>query len=94
MFNLRKIKVLFEFYKSTLLYSISIFILFLIFSKPFIAFFWGSIIGLLLVLFLKETNKNNDYLFYFNCGLTKVQLFGFSLILNLIITLIILIFLK
>ena len=91
MLSLRKIKVLFEFYKSTLLYSVSIFILFLTFSEVYTSFFWGNILGLSLVLFLKETRKNKDYLFYFNCGLSKIQLYGFSLFINLIVTLILLI---
>ncbi len=91
MFSLRKIKVLFEFYKSTLPFSISIFLLLLTFSNPFTSFFGGSILGLSMILFLKETNKINDYLFYFNCGLTKVQLYTFSIFLNLLVSLILLI---
>lgn len=94
MLSLRKIKVLFEFYKSTLLFSISFFILFLSFSNPYTSFFWGGMLGLLSILFLKETNKNKDYLFYLNSGLSKIQLYSFSLIVNLIIAMILFLFFR
>lgn len=96
---MKKIKFLFEFYKSTFLFSLGFFLLLLYFlninsdnsaisrSVPF-AYLYGSIFGLLTVLFIKEVNKNNDYLFYYNSNLTKLQLYGFSLVVNLLISLI------
>jgi hypothetical protein len=95
---LKKIKILFEFYKSTFLFSLEFFLLLLYFLNinsdstilnltPF-AYLYGSIFGLLTVLFIKEVNKNNDYLFYFNSNLSKLQLYGYSLVVNLLISLI------
>jgi len=102
---LKKVKILFEFYKSTLLFNFGFSLLLLYFlnigsdcrailhSIPF-TYLFGSFFGLLIVLFLKEINKNNDYLFYFNSNLSKLQLYGFSLIINLLITFFLLLIFK
>jgi len=98
---LKKIKGLFEFYKSTFLFNFGFSLLLLYFlnfksdsrailhSIPF-AYLLGSLFSLLLTLFLKEINKNRDYLFYFNCNLSKLQLYSFSLIINLVIVFVLL----
>jgi len=91
-FSYRKLKLLFEFYKSTFIYSLTCFIFFfLTFQDVTSGFFFGSIVGLVIVLLIKETNRNKDYLFYINSNLSKVKLYGFSLFINLFISLILLI---
>jgi len=91
MLKLKRIRLLLEFYKGAFLISLGLIILLLLFTNITFAFFFGSCIGLFITLFLKETNKNKDYLFYMNCNLSKLQLYGFSLLLNLFITLLLLI---
>ena len=86
MVNLKRIALLLEFYKGILFISLSFFVLLLFITSIASAFLFSSFIGLIIVLFIKETNKNKDYLYYFNCNLSKVHLYGFSILLNLIIT--------
>ena len=92
--SFRKLKLHLEFYKTILVYSIvfSVFLLTLFDIKS--AFFYGGFIGLFTTLFLKETNKNKDYLFYLNCNISKLSLYGFGFLLNMFIVLILLIIFK
>lgn len=87
----RKLKLLFEFYKSTFVYSLAFFGFFLTIQNASFAFFFGSCIGLLIAFFVKEFNKNNNYLFYINANLSKLKLYSFCLLVNLIISLILLV---
>lgn len=71
---------LLEFFKSTLLVNISlstVSILFggiTIFATVFLSF------GFVLSISIIETNRKNNYLFYYNNGLSKKQLWIFSYI--------------
>ncbi len=94
MLNYKKIRLLLEFYKSTFLISLGFIIPFLFLITISSAFFFGSVIGLFTIFFLKETSKNQDYLFYMNCNLSKLQLYGFSLLFNIFVTLILRILFK
>lgn len=87
----RKLKLLLEFYKSTFVYSLAFFGFFLTVQNVKFAFFFGSCIGLLIAFFVKEFNKNKTYLFYMNANLSKVKLYGFCILVNLIVSLIFLI---
>ena len=86
MVILKRIALLFEFYKGVLFIGLSFFILLLFITSIASAFLFSSFIGLIIVLFIKETSKNKDYLYYFNCNLSKLHLYGFSILLNFIIT--------
>ena len=88
MLSFNKIKILFEFFKETFLISLGFTLGLFVLLDIGTSFFWGSVFGLLISFFLKETSSNKEYLFYFNRSLSKLQLYGFSLFLNLIITLI------
>jgi|GEM_PF-4537161 len=46
-------------------------------------------IGLALYVLMEHIRKTNDAYFYFNQGVTKLQLYAFSLVLNLIVAIII-----
>lgn len=90
----RKLKLLFEFYKSFAIYAFGF--AFIAYNTPFvksysIALLCGTFIGFLLFLFLKEFNKYNDFYYYLNSNLSKITLYGFCLLTNLIVTLTLLI---
>lgn len=95
-FTIRKLANIFEFYKSTFAITISISVLagvfggFETFKLVFIVF------GYFISVLIKEVNAINEYLFYCNNGISKLQLivygylmnFVFSAILILVISLI------
>jgi hypothetical protein len=69
---------LFEFFKSTLAIN---------FATSFFAFLFGGLIafnysilsfGFVLSLFFKEVNAKNEYVFYFNNKISKIQLWIYS----------------
>jgi hypothetical protein len=76
--RLRKIANAFEFFKSTVPINLG--------ASLFIGFFGGLIafnysfltFGLILCLVLKAVRNENDYLFYFNNGISKKQLWMYS----------------
>lgn len=74
----RKCSNLFEFFKSTLAIN---------FAASFFAFLFGGLIafncsvltfGFVLSLFFKEVNAKNEYVFYFNNQISKIQLWIYS----------------
>lgn len=90
----RKLKLLFEFYKSFAIYPIGFSLV--VYNTPFVgglgqALLLGTFIGFLLFLFLKEFNKYNDSYYYLNNSLSKLKLYSFCLLVNLIISLILLV---
>jgi hypothetical protein len=95
-FTTRKLANLFEFYKSTLIITISISVLAGLFGgfetfKSVLVIF-----GFFISILIKEVNSKNEYLFYYNNGISKLQLiiygylmnFVFSVLLILVISLI------
>ena len=76
----KKILNLLEFFKSTLLVNISLSTVSMffggitIFATVFLSF------GFVLSISIIETNRKNNYLFYYNNGLSKKQLWIFSYI--------------
>lgn len=95
--TIRKIANIFEFYKSTLIITISISVLAGVFGgfETFILVF--VIFGYFISVLIKEVNSINEYLFYCNNGVSKLQLivygflmnFVFSVVLILVISLIV-----
>jgi hypothetical protein len=82
--NNRKIYNIIAFYKSTLPINIIISILPLLFGG--IPFFTSVFLtfGFFTALLIKEVNGKNEYLFYYNNGISKVKLWLFSYIINFI----------
>ena len=76
--RLRKLANAFEFFKSTVPINLG--------ASLFVGFFGGLIafnysflsFGFILSLVLEEVRNENDYLFYFNNGISKKQLWMYS----------------
>ncbi|MEM0543011.1 hypothetical protein WFZ85_10295 [Flavobacterium sp. j3] len=89
--NERKIYNIIAFYKSTLPINIAISILPLIFGG--ISFFKTIFLtfGFFAALLIKEVKQKNDYLFYYNNGISKVNLLLFSYVANFLFLILIVI---
>mgnify|MGYP000865452420 CR=1 FL=1 len=74
----KKILNLFEFFKSTLLINLSVCLVSLFFGTIDTFFFVFASYGFVITILYKEIYKKNDYLFYYNNGVSKLQLIGFS----------------
>lgn len=87
-FNLQKMKNVFYFYKSTLSINLSLSVFSVLFGglENFGVVFLS--VGFVSSLVFKEIYAKNDYLFYFNNGVSKTQLWFFSYLLNLLFVLI------
>ena len=85
--NMKKLLNVFAFFKSTLAVSIavSLFPLFLGGLSSFIAVFLTF--GFVVSIAVKEIYNKNHYFFYFNNGLSKMQLRVFSYLMNVIFAL-------
>lgn len=82
--NERKIYNIIAFYKSTLPINIVISIVPLLCGG--ISFFISVFLtfGFFTAILIKEVNQKNEYLFYYNNGLSKITLWIFSSILNFV----------
>ena len=78
----RKTANIFEFFKSTIAvnYTISLLALFLIGLSGF--FIFSISFGFVVSIVTKEVKENQYYLFYFNNGISKPQLWLFSYVIN------------
>jgi len=85
---MRKIRLYWAFYKSTLATSILV-----AFACAFlnIAIFWYLLsvgfmtCGTFLSLLYKNLVRHNEYYFYNNCGISKYQLIAFTITINVLI---------
>ena len=74
----RKVANAFEFFKSTVPVNLGV-SLFVFFFGGLIAFNYSFLsIGFLMSLVLKEVRAKNEYLFYFNNGISKKELWMYS----------------
>jgi hypothetical protein len=56
----------------------------------YVLIFFGFFIGLL----IKEVNAKNEYLFYCNNGISKMQLFVYGFLLNFVFSLVLILFIN
>jgi hypothetical protein len=94
---MRKVQNVFAFFKSTLAINIAVSILFFYVGglSAFISIFLT--LGFVVSLAIKEIYNKSNYIFYFNNGLSKLQLWLFSYFITVIVALVfssIIIFLK
>jgi hypothetical protein len=68
----------FEFFKSTLLINFSVCLVCLFFGGVDSFFFIFASFGFMISVLYKEFYRKNDYLFYSNNGVSKIQLLGYS----------------
>ncbi|RZJ69364.1 MAG: hypothetical protein EOO45_13680 [Flavobacterium sp.] len=82
---MKKLLLLSEYYKSTLPVNLGFSVIGLMQgAEMFLTLF--STIGLFAAILLKEVVRKNQYYFYYNNGLNKVQLISFCLITNVLIS--------
>ncbi|KGO90349.1 hypothetical protein [Flavobacterium suncheonense] len=81
--NNRKIRNLLAFYKSTIAVNLAVSLLCFLFGgfSEFVLMFISF--GFVVSLSVKEVRKTNDYLFYYNNGWSKLQLWGYAGLINL-----------
>ena len=80
--NIRKLANILTFYKSTIPINLAVSVLPLLYGgMPFFEAIFLTL-GFITSLFVKEFTNKNEYLFYNNNGITKIQLFVLSYILN------------
>jgi hypothetical protein len=73
----------FEFFKSTLLINFSVCLVSLLFGGIDSFFFIFASFGFMISVLYKEFYMKNDYLFYSNNGVSRIQLLGYSYIFTL-----------
>jgi hypothetical protein len=74
----KKWRNLFEFFKSTIAINLSVSFVVLLFGG-LIAFNYSVLsFGFVLSLFFKEVNAKNEYVFYFNNQISRIQLWVYS----------------
>jgi hypothetical protein len=74
----RKWANVFEFFKSTLLINLAVCFVCILFAGVDSLFAIFASFGFVISICFKELYSKNDYLFYFNNGLSKIQLIGYS----------------
>jgi len=77
--------ILLAFYKSTLWFYLIFAVLFLLFMPDQIIVGFG-ILSVFFVFLYREIFLAHEYVFYFNKHIDKWQLYGFSLVLNLFLS--------
>ncbi len=87
----KKILNLFEFFKSTLLINLSVCLVSLFFGTINTFFFVFASYGFVISILYKEIYKKNDYFFYYNNGVSKTQLIGFSYFFTIVLSVLFLI---
>jgi hypothetical protein len=73
----------FVFFKSTLLINFSVCLVSLLFGGIDSFFFIFASFGFMISVLYKELYRKNDYLFYSNNGVSKIQLLGYSYVFTL-----------
>jgi hypothetical protein len=86
--TIRKLANIFAFYKSTLIITISISVLAGVFGG-FETFKYVLVIfGFFISILIKEVNSKNEYLFYYNNGISKLQLLIYAYLMNFIFSIV------
>lgn len=84
MMQYQKIAIYFNFYKTTLLINGAVSFAVSMFFFSFLHFAFALIsVGFLMALFYKELTKQQEYYFYYNAGISKINLILVSFVFNL-----------
>jgi hypothetical protein len=52
------------------------------------------IFGFFISLLIKEVNAKNEYLFYYNNGISKIQLFVYGFLMNFVFSMVLILFIN
>jgi hypothetical protein len=52
------------------------------------------IFGFFISILIKEVNAKNEYLFYYNNGITKMQLFVYGFLMNFVFSMVLILFIN
>jgi hypothetical protein len=52
------------------------------------------IFGFFISLLIKEVNAKNEYLFYYNNGISKIQLFVYGFLMNFVFSIVLILFIN
>ncbi len=85
-FTIRKLANIFEFYKSTLIITISISVLAGVFGGFETFKLVLVVFGYFISVLIKEVNAVNEYLFYCNNGISKQQLIIYGYLMNFVLS--------
>lgn len=85
---MKKLRLLLEFYKSTLAVNLILIIISLLGGAESI-FTNLCVIGTLIIYLFKEFYRKNEYYFYFNNNVSILELYGFYFAVNLCISIVI-----
>lgn len=81
---LRKLENIFEFYKSTLIINLVFCLLPFLFLGLFAFKFTFLTVGYVVSLLVKELNAKNEYLFYYNNTISKLELWAYAWFFNFV----------
>jgi hypothetical protein len=87
-----KLKLLWEFYKSVIEINLVLIIISLLFNPSSIMVNL-CLFAIPIIYFYKEYYRKSEYYFYYNCNISRLNLFTFCLSLNFIISTLILLIL-
>jgi hypothetical protein len=82
--KIRQFQNILAFYRSTLAINLAVSFLPLLFNKIGAFLFLFTTFGYVVSIAIKEVYKNDNYLFYYNNRLTKIQLWIYGMILNFV----------
>ncbi|RKR10562.1 hypothetical protein C8C83_2239 [Flavobacterium sp. 90] len=86
---IRKLNNIFEFFKSTLVINLVVCAVAVLFGGFDYFFVYFLSFGFFMSIGFKELYRKNEYLFYTNNGLTKIQMLIFSYLLTCCVTIVI-----
>jgi hypothetical protein len=52
------------------------------------------VFGFFISLLIKEVNAKNEYLFYYNNGISKIQLFAYGFLMNFVFSIVLILFIN
>jgi len=75
---MKKLQNILDFFQSTLLINLAVCLLFVVFAGVETFFLSFLSLGFIASIFFKEKYRKNEYLFYFNNGVSKLNIIVFS----------------
>lgn len=80
---MKKLLNIFDFFQSTLLINLAVCLLFVVFAGIEAFFISFLSLGFMASIFFKEQYRENEYLFYLNNGVSKLNIILFSYLMTI-----------